>query len=72
MSEHYESVPVPFIDSRHDIGDDVRSAIVQRLMEEWRLDPDLTPKKVRELAMWAGASVRALLHELGTLRDMEQ
>lgn len=48
----------------------MRAAIVHRLIEEWRHDPDLTPEKVRHLAMWAGASVRALLHELGTLRDL--
>ena len=52
------------------IGDDVRAAIVQRLIDDWSRDPDLTPEKVRQLAMWAAASVRALLHELGTLRDL--
>lgn len=61
--------PVPLGDGRHDIGDDLRAAIVRRLMDEWRHDPDLTPKKVKHLSMWAGASVRALLHELGTLKD---
>jgi hypothetical protein len=66
----WEPVPVPQGDGRHDIGDDVRAAIVQRLMSDWSHDPDLTPAKVRQLAMWAGASVRALLHEIGTLRDM--
>jgi ribosomal protein L37AE/L43A len=68
--ERWEPVPVPKGDGRHDIGDDVRAAIVQRLTEDWSRDPDLTPEKVRQLAMWAGASVRALLHELGTLRDL--
>ena len=52
------------------VGDDVRAAIVQRLIDDWSRDPDLTPEKVRQLAMWAAASVRALLHELGTLRLM--
>jgi len=50
------------------VGDDVRAAIVQRLIDDWSRDPDLTPEKVRQLAMWAAASVRALLHEL---RDLE-
>lgn len=68
--DRYEPVPVPLSDGRHDIGDDVRAAIVRRLIEEWSRDPDLSPEKVRQLAMWAGASVRSLLHELGTLRDM--
>jgi len=68
--DRFVPVPVPLGDGRHDIGDDVRAAIVHRLIEEWRHDPDLTPEKVRHLAMWAGASVRALLHELGTLRDL--
>lgn len=68
--DRWEPVPVPLGDGRHDIGDDVRAAIVQRLTEDWSRDPDLTPEKARQLAMWAGASVRALLHELGTLRDL--
>jgi hypothetical protein len=68
--ERFQPVPVPRGDGRHDIGDDVRAAIVERLTSEWSRDPDLTPEKARQLAMWAAASVRALLHELGTLRDM--
>ena len=68
--DRWEPVPVPQGDGRHDIGDDVRAAIVQRLIDDWSRDPDLTPEKVRQLAMWAAASVRALLHELGTLRDL--
>lgn len=68
--DRWEPVPVPHGDGRHDIGDDVRAAIVKRLTSDWSHDPALTPEKVRQLAMWAGASVRALLHELGTLRDM--
>lgn len=67
--DRWEPVPVPLGDGRHDIGDDVRAAIVRRLMDEWSRDPDLTPERVRQLAMWAGASVRALMHELGMLRD---
>lgn len=71
MSEqHWQPAPVPKGDGRHDIGDDVRAAIVERLMSDWSGDPDLSAEKVRYLAMWAGASVRALLHELGTLRDL--
>ena len=68
--ERWEPVPVPLGDGRHDIGDDMRAAIVKRLIEDWSRDRDLTPEKVRQLAMWAGASVRALFHELGTLRDL--
>jgi hypothetical protein len=70
MSDRWEPVPVPQGDGRHDIGDDVRAAIVNRLIEDWSRDRDLSQEKVRQLAMWAGASVRALLHELGTLRDL--
>ena len=70
--ERYHPVPVPRGDGRHDIGDDVRAAIVERLTSEWSRDPDLTPEKARQLAMWAAASVRALFHELGTLRDMDR
>lgn len=68
--DRWEPTPVPQGDGRHDIGDDVRAAIVHRLIDDWSRDPDLTPEKARQLAMWAGASVRALLHELGTLRDL--
>jgi hypothetical protein len=53
-----------------DIGDDVRAAIVEKLMDEWNGDPDLTPEKARQLAMWAAASVRSLLYDLGVLRAM--
>ena len=63
--DRWEPVPVPQGDGRHDIGDDVRAAIVQRLIDDWSRDPDLTPEKVRQLAMWAAASVRALLHDRG-------
>jgi len=69
-NDRWEPVSVPLGDGRHDIGDDVRAAIVERLTSDWSHDPDLTPEKVRQLAMWAGASIRALLHELGTLRDL--
>ena len=68
--DRWEPVPVPEGDGRNDIGDEVRAAIVRRLIDDWSHDPDLTPEKARRLAMWAGASVRSLLHELGTLRDM--
>jgi hypothetical protein len=67
--DRFVPVPIPLGDGRHDIGDDVRAAIVSRLMDDWSHDPDLRPEKVRQLAMWAAASVRSLLHELGTLRD---
>ena len=71
MTDHrYEPVPVPRGDGRHDIGDDVRAAIVERLVSDWSRDTDFAPEKVRQLAQWAGASVRALLHELGTLREI--
>lgn len=68
--DRWKPTPVPSGDPRHDIGDDARAAIVARLMDNWSGDPDLTPEKVRQLAMWAGASVRAVLYELGVLRDM--
>ena len=55
---------------KHDIGDDIRAAIVRALMEQWQNEPDLSPERVRHLAMWGAAAVRALLYELGTLRDM--
>lgn len=70
--ERWQPTPVPLGDGRHDIGDDVRAAIVRRLTEDWDSVSDLPPAKVRQLAMWAGASIRALLHELGTLRDLSQ
>lgn len=66
----FEPTPVPLGDGRHDIGDTVRAAIANRLIEEWAGDRDLSPEKVRQMAMWAAASVRSLLHELGTLRDL--
>lgn len=69
--ERWTPMPVPLGDGRHDIGDDARAAIVRRLTEDFERDPDLTPEKARQLAQWAAASVRALLHELGTLRDMD-
>lgn len=68
--QRWEPVPVPLGDPRHDIGDDARAAIVERLMSDWSRLPDLKPEQVKHLAMWAGASVRALLCELGVLRDM--
>lgn len=68
----WQPVPIPQGDGRHDIGDDVRAAIVRHLMDDWSRDPDLSPEKVRQLAMWAAASVRALLHELGALQDMQR
>lgn len=70
MSECWQPIPIPQGDGRHDIGDDARAAIVERLTADWSRDPDLTPEKARQLAMWAAASVRSLLHELGTLKDM--
>lgn len=60
----------PFKLDRHDIGDDVRAAIVEKLLDDWSNDPDLTPEKARQLAMWAAASVRSLLYDLGVLRSM--
>lgn len=68
--DRWQPTPTPIGDGRHDIGDDARAAIVRRLMDDWSRDPDLSPEKVRQLAQWAAAAVRALLHELGTLRDM--
>lgn len=68
--ERWQPVPVPQGDGRYDIGDEVRAAIVERLQSDWSHDPDLTPEKVRQLAMWAAASVRSLLHELGMLKDL--
>jgi hypothetical protein len=68
--ERWQPVPVPRGYGRHYIGDDVLAAIVERLTSDWSRDPDLTPEKARQLAMLAGASVRSLLHELGTLRDL--
>ncbi len=68
-NDRWEPTPVPKGDGRHDIGDEMRAAIVERLISDWSRDPDLSPEKVRQLAMWAGASVRALMHEIGTLRD---
>ncbi len=68
--ERWQPTPIPQGDGRHDIGDDMRAAIVARLTEDWSRDPDLTPEKARQLAMWAAASVRSLFHELGSLREM--
>lgn len=69
MTDRYAPVPVPRGDGRHDIGDEMRAAIVRRLTEEWSRDPDLSTEKVRQLAMWASASVRTLMHEVGALKD---
>lgn len=55
---------------KHDIGDAVRAAIAEKLMDEWSNDPDLTREKVRQLAMWAAAAVRSLLYDLDVLRSM--
>ena len=68
--DRWEPTPVPLGDGRHDIGDEMRLAIYRRLQDDWSRDPDLSPEKVRRLAQWAAASVRALFHELGTLREM--
>lgn len=66
-----QPVPVPPGDGRHDIGDDVRAVIFHRLHDDFTLAaPWMTAEQRRQLAMLAAASVRALLHELGTLRDM--
>jgi hypothetical protein len=71
MADRYEPVPVPLGDGRHDIGDDVRAAIFYRLHDDFTLAaPWLTAQQRKQLAMLAAASVRALLHELGTLRDL--
>lgn len=65
------TTPVPRGDGRHDIGDDTRAAIFHRLHDDFTLAaPWATAEQRRQLAMLAAASVRALLHELGTLRDM--
>lgn len=67
----YEPVPVPRGDGRHDIGDDTRTAIFHRLHDDFTLAaPWLTAEQRKHLAMLAAASVRALLHEIGTLRDL--
>jgi hypothetical protein len=71
--ERWEPVPVPQGDGRHDIGDDVRVAIYHRLHDDFtRAAPWMTAEQRRQLAMLAAASVRALLHELGTLRDFAE
>ena len=71
--QRYQPVPVPQGDGRHDIGDDVRAAIFHRLHDDFTLAaPWANAEQRRQLAMLAAASVRALLHELGTLRDMEK
>lgn len=69
-NEPHQPTPVPVGDGRHDIGDAARLAIYHRLMADWCRDPDLAPEKKHHLAMFAAASVRALLHETGVLRDM--
>lgn len=63
-------MPVPRGDGRHDIGDDARAAIAQRLEADFVRVCGESPARARYLAMYAAAAVRALLHELGTLRDM--
>lgn len=70
MSELTNPVPIPQGDGRHDIGDAARVAIVNRLIDDWRGDPDLSEEKARQLAISAAASVRGLFCELGILRDM--
>jgi hypothetical protein len=70
MSDRWQPVPVPQGDPRHDIGDDMRAAIVERVEEAFAGDPDLTPEKARQLAMFAGACVRSLFYEMGVLRDL--
>jgi len=71
MEDRREPVPVPPGDGRHDIGDDTRATIFHRLHDDFTLAaPWATAEQRRHLAMLAAASVRALLHELGTLRDM--
>ena len=73
MSNDWTPSPVPLLPADehgrvpHDIGDDMRAAIVRRLIDDWSGDPDLSPEKARALAMWAGASVRALIYEIGVL-----
>lgn len=53
----------------HDIGDEARAAIAQRLIEAFtELAPALSAETVRQLAMIGAANVRALLYELGVLR----
>lgn len=72
MPDRWEPVPIPKGDGRHDIGDDARAAIFHRLHDDFTLAaPWLTAEQRKHLAMLAAASVRALLHELGTLRDMQ-
>lgn len=69
--ERWQPMPVPLGDGRHDIGDDARAAIFHRLHDDFTLAaPWMTAEQRRRLAMFAAASVRALLHELGTLRDL--
>jgi hypothetical protein len=70
QDDRWQPVPVPLGDGRHDVGDAVRAAIAQRLIEDFGRLPELTPQQVHHLALFAAASVRSLLHELGTLRDM--
>lgn len=71
--ERWQPTPIPAGDGRHDIGDDVRTAIFHRLHDDFTLAaPWMTAEQRRQLAMLAAASVRALLHELGTLRDLAE
>lgn len=70
--DRWQPAPVPLGDGRHDIGDDTRAAIFHRLHDDFTLAaPWTTAEQRRQLAMLAAASVRALLHELGALREME-
>src|SRR5690242_7541525 len=72
MADRFTPTPVPPGDGRHDIGDNTRAAIFHRLHDDFTLAaPWATAEQRRHLAMLAAASVRALLHELGTLRDMK-
>ena len=71
--DRFVPVPVPVGDGRYDIGDDARLAIFEQLLHDWRFEEGvLTPEKKRQLAMLAAASVRAVLHEIGTLGAMHQ
>ena len=69
MADDVTPYPVPRGDGRHDIGDDTRAAIYRRLVEEFGRVNGVTQGQAHHLAMLAAASVRSLLHELGTLRD---
>lgn len=71
--DRWEPTPVPLGDdpSKHDIGDDVRTAIVHRLIDDFALGHAEVPVETRrQMAMLAAASVRALMAELSVLRTM--